>query len=105
MGNRLSKEQKQCFRLIQQLFKAAGCLPDKRSLDLEYGEKQGRAALIVRKGLDEKRKGPMRASWAHSTVHSSCREQHNPPSELSWGSGVRELAAQLGHQRKQARSV
>ena len=104
MGNRLSKEQEQCFWLIQQLFKAAGCLPDKRSLDLEYGEKQGRAALIVGKGLD-KRKGLMQASWAHSTVHSSCREQHNPPSELSWGSGVRELAAQLGHQRKQARSV
>ena len=62
MGNRLSKEQEQCFLLIQQLFKAAGCLPDKGSLHLEYGEKQGTAALIVGKSLDKKRKGPMPAS-------------------------------------------
>ena len=62
MGDGLSKEQEQCFRLIRQLFKAAGCLPDKGSLHLEYGEKQGAAALIVGKILDKKRKGPMRAS-------------------------------------------
>ena len=62
MGNRLSKEQEQCFLLTQQLFKAAGCLPDKGSLDLEYGEKQGREALVVRKSLDKKRKGTMHAS-------------------------------------------
>ena len=59
-SNRLCKEQKQCFWLIQQLFKAAGCLPDKGSLHLEYGEKQGTATLIVRKSLDKKRKGPTR---------------------------------------------
>ena len=34
MGNGLSKEQEQCFKLIQQLFKAAECLPNKGSLDL-----------------------------------------------------------------------
>ena len=34
MGNGLSKEQEQCFKLIQQLFKAAECLPSKESLDL-----------------------------------------------------------------------
>ena len=62
MGNKLSKEQEQCFRLIQQLLKAARCLPDKGSLHLEYGEKQGRAALIVGKSLDKKRKGLMLAS-------------------------------------------
>ena len=49
MGNGLSKEQEQCFRLIQQLFKAAGYLPDKGSVDLEIWEKQGREALIIRK--------------------------------------------------------
>ena len=34
MGNGLSKEQEQCFKSIQQLFKAAECLPSKGSLDL-----------------------------------------------------------------------
>ena len=68
MGNRLSKEQEQCFWLIQQLFKAAGCLPDKGSLHLEYGEKQGRAALIVRKSLDKKRKGLMSSAAASNTA-------------------------------------
>ena len=34
MGNGLSKEQEQCFKLIQQLFKAAERLPSKGSLDL-----------------------------------------------------------------------
>ena len=33
MGNGLSKEQEQCFKLIQQLFKAAERLPCKGSLD------------------------------------------------------------------------
>ena len=62
MGNRLSKEQEQCFWLIQQLFKAAGCLPDKGSLYMEYVEKWGREDLIVGKRLDKKMKGLMRAS-------------------------------------------
>ena len=34
MGNGLSKEQKQCFKLIQEVFKAAERLPSKGSLDL-----------------------------------------------------------------------
>ena len=34
MGNGLSKEQEQSFKLIQQLFKTAECLPNKGSLDL-----------------------------------------------------------------------
>ena len=34
MGNGLSKEQEQCFKLIQQLFKAPERLTSKGSLDL-----------------------------------------------------------------------
>ena len=34
MGNGLSKEQEQCFKLTQQLFKATERLPSKGSLDL-----------------------------------------------------------------------
>ena len=41
MGNGLSKEQEQCFKLIQQLFKAAEGLPSKGSLDLVISEKVG----------------------------------------------------------------
>ena len=49
MGNGLSKEQEQCFRLIQQLFKAAD-VSQIRDLEIwKYGEKQGRDASIIRK--------------------------------------------------------
>ena len=54
MGNGLSKEQEQCFRLIQQLFKAAGCLPDKGSLDLEIWEKAGQRSSHNQESLDKK---------------------------------------------------
>ena len=36
MGSGLFKEQELCFKLIQQLIKAAECLPNKGSLDLSY---------------------------------------------------------------------
>ena len=57
MGHRLSKEQEQCFRLIQQLFKAAGCLPDKESLDLEIWEKAGQRISQNQESLDKRRRG------------------------------------------------
>ena len=56
MGNRLSKEQEQCFRLIQQLFKAAGRLPDKGSLDLEILEKVGHRSPHNQERSDKKRR-------------------------------------------------
>ena len=57
MGNGLSKEQEQCFRLIQQLFKAPGCLPDKGSLDLEIWGKAGQRSPHDQESLDKKRRG------------------------------------------------
>ena len=57
MGNGLSKEQEQCFPLIQQLFKAARCLPDKGSLDLKIWEKAGQRSPHNRENLDKKRRG------------------------------------------------
>ena len=57
MGNRLSKEQEQCFKLIQQLFKPAGCLPDKGSLSWEIWEKAGQRSPHNQESLDEKRRG------------------------------------------------
>ena len=56
MGDGLSKEQEQCFRLIRQLFKAAGCLPDKGSLDLEIWEKAGQRSSHNQESLDQKRR-------------------------------------------------
>ena len=56
MGKGLSKEQEQCFRLIQQLFKAAGRLPDKGSLDVEIREKAGYRSSHNQKSLDQKRR-------------------------------------------------
>ena len=57
MGNKLSKEQEQCFRLIQQLFKAAGCLPDKRSLDLKIRGKAGQSSPHSWEKLGQKEEG------------------------------------------------
>ena len=49
MGNGLSKEQEQCFKLIQQLFKAAERLPSKGSLDLFRNRlgKDSKASLLA----------------------------------------------------------
>ena len=49
MGNGLSKEQEQCFKLIQQLFKAAECLPSKGSLDFFRNRlgKDSKASLLA----------------------------------------------------------
>ena len=58
MGNRLSKKQEQCFQLIQQLFKAVGCLPVKGSLDLEIWEKAGQRSPHSWETLDKKRRDP-----------------------------------------------
>ena len=57
MGNRLSKEQEQSFWLIQLLFKVAGCLPDKGSLDLEIWEKVGWRTPHNQQSLNKKRRG------------------------------------------------
>ena len=54
MGNGLSKEQEQCFKLIQQLFKPAGCLPDKGSLSWEIWEKAQQRSSHNQEGLDKK---------------------------------------------------
>ena len=84
MGNGLSKEQEQCFRLLQQLFKAAGCLPDKGSLDLKIRGKQGREALIIRK-VETKTEGSygmvvagvtLDACWTSPIDHPSCGRCH-----------------------------
>ena len=48
--------QEQCFQLIQQLFKAAGCLPDKGSLDLEIWEKVEQRIPHNQESLDKKRR-------------------------------------------------
>ena len=105
MGNRLSKEQEQCFCLIQQLFKAAGCLPAKGFLHLEYGEKQGRAPLIVKKNLDKKRKEPMLQARPFMQSTPAAASNMALPGELSQGAGVPALTAWLGHPRMHTRSA
>ena len=55
-SNSLSKEHEQCFWLIQQLFKAAGCLPVKGSLYLEIWEKAGNISPHNQESLDIKGK-------------------------------------------------